>query len=42
MVLHSAGIDWTPKFRRAVWKTDAGSTDWHTASNSTCVTADLF
>ena len=22
----SAGIDWTPKFRRAVWKTDAGST----------------
>ena len=29
----SAGIDWTPKFRRAVWKTDAGSTDWHTASN---------
>ena len=29
----SAGIDWTPKFRRAVWKTDAASTDWHTASN---------
>ena len=29
----SAGIDWTPKFRRAVWKTDAGSTDWHTPSN---------
>ena len=29
----SAGIDWTPKFRRAVWKTDADSTDWHTASN---------
>jgi len=29
----SAGIDWTPKFKRAVWKTDAGSTDWHTASN---------
>ena len=29
----SAGIDWTPKFRRAVWKKDASSTDWHTASN---------
>ena len=29
----SAGIDWTPKFKRAVWKTDAGSTDWHTPSN---------
>ena len=29
----SAGIDWTPKFRRAVWKTDASSTDWHTAKN---------
>jgi hypothetical protein len=29
----SAGIDWTPKFRRAVWKTDASTTDWHTAKN---------
>ena len=29
----SAGIDWTPKFKRAVWKTDATSTDWHTAKN---------
>ena len=29
----SAGIDWTPKFKRAVWKTDASSTDWHTAKN---------
>ena len=29
----SAGIDWSPKFKRAIWKTDAGSTDWHTASN---------
>ena len=29
----SAGIDWTPKFRRAVWKTDATSNDWHTAKN---------
>ncbi len=29
----TAGIDWTPKFRRAVWKKAASSTDWHTASN---------
>ena len=29
----SAGIDWTPKFKRAVWKTDASTTDWHTAKN---------
>ncbi len=29
----SAGIDWTPKFKRAVWKTDASSTDWHSAKN---------
>ena len=29
----SAGIDWTPKFRRAVWKTDASTTDWHAAKN---------
>ena len=29
----TAGIDWTPKFRRAVWKKSASSTDWHTASN---------
>ena len=29
----SAGIDWSPKFKRAIWKTDAASTDWHTASN---------
>jgi len=29
----SAGIDWTPKFKRAVWKTNAASTDWHSAKN---------
>ena len=29
----TTGADWTPKFKRAVWKTDATSTDWHTASN---------
>ena len=29
----TAGIDWTPKFRRAVWKKTASSTDWHTAKN---------
>ena len=29
----TTGTDWTPKFRRAVWKKDASSTDWHTASN---------
>jgi len=29
----TAGIDWTPKFRRAVWKKAASSNDWHTASN---------
>ena len=27
------GTDWTPKFKRAVWKTDATSTDWHTPKN---------
>ena len=29
----TTGVDWTPKFKRAVWKTDASSTDWHTAKN---------
>ena len=29
----TTGTDWTPKFRRAVWKKAASSTDWHTASN---------
>jgi hypothetical protein len=31
----TAGIDWTPKFKRAVWKTDASSTDWHSPKNWT-------
>jgi hypothetical protein len=29
----TAGIDWTPKFHTAIWKTDASSTDWNTAAN---------
>ena len=29
----SAGIDWTPKFKRAVWKTNAASSDWHSPKN---------
>ena len=28
-----AGIDWTPKFHTAIWKTDASSTDWNTTTN---------
>ena len=29
----SAGIDWTPKFKRAVWKTNAASSDWFSPKN---------
>ena len=29
----TTGADWTPKFKRAVWKTDASSSDWHTSKN---------
>lgn len=29
----TAGIDWTPKFHTAIWKTDASSTAWNTAAN---------
>tara|TARA_A200000113_G_scaffold121455_1_gene109222 strand:- start:8571 stop:11012 length:2442 start_codon:yes stop_codon:yes gene_type:complete len=29
----TTGVDWTPKFKRAVWKKDATSNDWHTAKN---------
>jgi len=31
--LWRAGIDWTPKFHTAIWKTDASSTDWNTTTN---------
>jgi hypothetical protein len=29
----TAGIDWTPKFHTAIWKTTASSTAWNTAAN---------
>ena len=29
----TAGIDWTPKFHTAIWKTTASTTVWNTATN---------
>jgi hypothetical protein len=29
----TAGIDWTPKFHTAIWKTTASTTAWNTAAN---------
>jgi len=29
----TAGIDWTPKFHTTIWKKDAATTDWNTATN---------